>query len=83
MGGITLEVFSQSVAYREILGQGLLEGREEGRLEGREEGELDLTLRQPRRRRGDLRPGQEARVRPSSGAPGGSGGSFARLQGRQ
>ena len=55
MGGITLEDFSQSVAYREIFGQ--------GRLEGRQEGELDLTLRQLRRRCGLLDPDHEAGIR--------------------
>ena len=55
MGGITLEDFSQSVAYREIFGQ--------GRQEGRQEGEMELTLRQLRRRCGDLRPEQEASIR--------------------
>jgi predicted transposase YdaD len=55
MGGITLEDFTQSVAYQEIFGQ--------GRLEGRLEGELDLTLRQLRRRCGDLSPDLESRIR--------------------
>ncbi len=67
MGGITLEDFSQSVAYKEIFGQGRLEGRQEGREEGRQEGrhrgELDLTLRQLRRRCGNLGPDQESLVR--------------------
>jgi hypothetical protein len=36
MSGITLEDFSQSVAYREIFGQGHLEGKQEGRQEGRQ-----------------------------------------------
>jgi predicted transposase YdaD len=67
MGGITLEEFTQSVAYKEIFGQGRLEGQREGRQEGmragRQEGELDLALRQLRRRCGDLTPEQVARVR--------------------
>jgi predicted transposase YdaD len=63
MGGITLEEFTQSVAYKEIFGQGRLEGQREGRQEGRQEGELDLALRQLRRRCGDLTPEQLARVR--------------------
>jgi predicted transposase YdaD len=71
MGGITLEEFTQSVAYKEIYGQGRQEGREEGRTEGRQEGrrqgrqegELDLALRQLRRRCGELTPEQVARVR--------------------
>ena len=63
MGGITLEEFTQSVAYKEIFGQGRLEGQREGLQEGRQEGELDLALRQLRRRCGDLTPEQVARVR--------------------
>jgi predicted transposase YdaD len=63
MGGITLEDFTQSVAYREIFGQGRLEGRHEGRQEGRQEGELSVALRQLRRRCGELNPQQEARIR--------------------
>ncbi len=55
MGGITLEEFTQSVAYKEIFGQ--------GRLEGRQEGECDLALRQLHRRCGALSPEQVARVR--------------------
>ncbi|MFN9938940.1 MAG: hypothetical protein ACK56I_05650, partial [bacterium] len=42
MGGITLDDFTNSVAYKEIFGRGLEEGqhngREEGRLEGLQEG---------------------------------------------
>jgi predicted transposase YdaD len=59
MGGITLEEFGQSVAYREIFGQ----GRQEGREEGREEGELDLALRLLRRRCGQLSAEQEVLIR--------------------
>jgi predicted transposase YdaD len=54
MGGITLEDFSQSAAYREIFGQ--------GRLEGRQEGEVELTLLMLRRRCGELSPEQQAQV---------------------
>jgi hypothetical protein len=54
IGDITLEEFTQSVAYKEIFGQ--------GRLEGRQEGELGLTLRQLRRRCGELGPEQVSRV---------------------
>jgi predicted transposase YdaD len=50
MGGITLEDFSQSAAYREIFGQ------------GRQEGEVELTLLMLRRRCGELSPEQQARV---------------------
>ncbi|MCX5969521.1 MAG: DUF2887 domain-containing protein [Cyanobacteria bacterium] len=55
MGGITLEDFTQSVAYLEIFGQ--------GRLEGRQEGELEMALRLLRRRCGQLSPKQEACLR--------------------
>jgi len=54
MGGITLEDFSQSAAYREIFGQ--------GRQEGRQEGEVELTLLMLRRRCGELSPEQQAQV---------------------
>ena len=67
MGGITLEDFSQSVAYQEIFGRGLEDGlqrgRREGRQEGRQEGEQELALRQLRRRCGGLSAAQEAAVR--------------------
>lgn len=67
MGGITLEDFSQSVAYREIFGLGEQRGLEEGRLEGRQEGRqaeaAALTLRQLQRRCGILTPVQDARIR--------------------
>jgi predicted transposase YdaD len=51
MGGITLEEFTQSVAYQEIYGQ------------GRQEGERDLALRQLRSRCGPLSSQQVARIR--------------------
>ena len=56
MGGITLEDFQNSVAYREIFGQGLLEGREEGR----QEGERELTRRLLQRRCGPLSDQQQS-----------------------
>ncbi|MBM5818416.1 MAG: DUF4351 domain-containing protein, partial [Cyanobacteria bacterium K_Offshore_surface_m2_239] len=59
MGGITLEEFTQSVAYKEIFGQGLQEGRQEGR----QEGELEVVLRQLQRRCGALTTEQQARLR--------------------
>ena len=55
MGGITLDDFTQSVAYREIFGR--------GRQEGWQEGELELALRLLHRRCGRLAPQQESRVR--------------------
>lgn len=39
--GITLENFTKSVAYREVLGR----GRQEDRQEGWQEDELELALR--------------------------------------
>jgi len=50
MGGISLEDFTQSLAYKEIFGQ------------GRQEGELALTLRQLRRRCGKLTSEQEGLI---------------------
>ena len=62
MGGITLEDFSQSAAYREIFGQGLQEGRLEGRQQGRQEGEVELALLMLRRRCGELSPELQLQV---------------------
>jgi predicted transposase YdaD len=59
MGGITIEDFSQSVAYREIFGL----GEERGREQGLKTGELEITLRQLRRRCGGLSASEEARIR--------------------
>jgi predicted transposase YdaD len=59
MGGITLEDFTQSVAYKEIFGLGEQRGREQGLKTG----ELEITLRQLRRRCGGLTPSQDARIR--------------------
>ena len=50
MGGITLEDFTQSVAYQEIFGQ------------GRQEGEAAVTLRQLNRRCGPLTPATTSRI---------------------
>jgi predicted transposase YdaD len=71
MGGITLEDFTQSVAYREIFGlgeergrdEGLRQGLEQGLDQGRQVGEMEITLRLLRRRCGVLTPEQEARIR--------------------
>jgi predicted transposase YdaD len=66
MGGITLDDFTSSVAYKEIFGLGLeegqLRGRQEGRQEGRQAEAAALTLRQLRRRCGPLTPDQQTRV---------------------
>ena len=58
MGGITVEDFSSSVAYREIFGL----GRQEGRQEGRQAEAAALTLRLLQRRCGSLNPNQQARI---------------------
>ena len=63
MGGITLEDFTQSVAYREIYGLGEERGREQGLEQGRQAGELDMALLLLRRRCGALTSEQEARIR--------------------
>ena len=71
MAGITLEDFSQSVAYKEIFGLGEQRGRELGREQGLEQGReqglktggLAITLRQLRRRCAGLTASQEARIR--------------------
>jgi Domain of unknown function (DUF4351) len=55
MGGITLDDFSQSVAYREIYGL--------GEEQGLKTGELEITLRLLRRRCGGLTASQVARIR--------------------
>ena len=58
MGGITIEDFSSSVAYREIFGL----GRQEGRQEGRQVEAAVLALRLLQRRCGALTPSQQARI---------------------
>ncbi len=63
MGGITLEDFTQSVAYREIFGLGEDQGRDNGLQQGRQAGELEMALRQLRRRCGVLTPEQETQIR--------------------
>jgi predicted transposase YdaD len=75
MGGITLEDFTQSVAYREIFGlgeqrgweqgleQGLERGLEQGRQKGLQSSELDIALRLLRLRCGGLPADQDAQIR--------------------
>ncbi|MFM7393413.1 MAG: DUF2887 domain-containing protein [Cyanobium sp.] len=58
MGSITIDKFTQSVAYQEIFGQGRLEGRQEGV----QEGETAVTLRLLNRRCGPLNPETTARI---------------------
>jgi predicted transposase YdaD len=70
MGGITLDDFTSSVAYKEIYGHGLEEGEHRGFLKGRQEGREEglqaeaasLTLRQLQRRCGPLSTDQQTRI---------------------
>jgi predicted transposase YdaD len=61
MGGITLDDFTNSVAYKEIFGRGLEEGRQ-GREEGRQAEAAAMTLRQLKRRCGSLTQDQQTLV---------------------
>ena len=58
MGGITVDDFSSSVAYREIFGLGLQEGQQKGR----QAEAAALTLRLLQRRCGSLQPNQQALI---------------------
>ena len=74
MGGITLDDFTSSVAYKEIFGRGLEEGHQQGRQEGRQQGRQEgrqegrqaeavaMTLRQLQRRCGPLPSAQQTRI---------------------
>jgi hypothetical protein len=76
MGGITLEDFTESVAYREIFGLG--EAR--GVALGQAQGEAKVTLRQLSRRCGPLSAQQESLIRqPTAPAAGVLGRSPARF----
>ena len=54
MGGLTLDDFTQSVAYKQIFEHGELQGRQEGRQEGRQQEACALLCRQLERRFGSL-----------------------------
>ncbi|MFN7677371.1 MAG: DUF2887 domain-containing protein [Cyanobacteriota bacterium] len=66
MGGITLEDFSNSVAYKEIFGRGLevgqQQGRQQGRIEGRQTEAAAMILRLLKRRFGSLSPDQQNHI---------------------
>jgi predicted transposase YdaD len=66
MGGITVDDFTNSVAYKEIFGRGLEEGQQRGRLEGRLEGRqaeaAAMTQRLLQRRFGALATEQQRRL---------------------
>jgi len=71
MGGITLDDFTQSVAYREIFGRGEARGVAPGEARGialgeargQAQGEAKVTLRQLSRRCGPLSAEQESLIR--------------------
>ena len=58
MGGITLDDFTSSVAYKEIFGRGL----EEGQQQGRQAEAAAMTLRLLQRRCGPLPSDQQQRI---------------------
>jgi predicted transposase YdaD len=63
MGGITLDDFTQSVAYREIFGRGEARGVALGEARGQAQGEAKVTLRLLSRRCGPLNAEQESLIR--------------------
>jgi predicted transposase YdaD len=67
MGGITLDDFTQSVAYREIFGRGEASGEALGEARGvalgQVQGEAKVTLRLLSRRCGPLSAEQESVIR--------------------
>ena len=62
MGGITVDDFTSSVAYREIFGHGEQKGRQEGRQEGRQTEASAISLRLLAHRFGALTASQQARI---------------------
>ena len=62
MGGITLDDFTNSVAYKEIFGRGLEEGQQQCREEGRQAEAAAMTLRQLQRRCGPLSTEQQLQI---------------------
>jgi len=58
MGGITLDDFTRSVAYKEIFGRGL----EEGQQQGRQAEATFMILRQLQRNCGPLSPDQQTQI---------------------
>ena len=63
MGGITLDDFTQSIAYREIFGWGEAQGEARGVALGQFQGEAKVTLRLLSRRCGPLSAEQESVIR--------------------
>jgi len=62
MGGITIDDFTSSVAYREIFGLGRQEGEQKGEQKGRQAEAAAISLRLLEHRLGVLTPSQQARI---------------------
>jgi len=62
MGGITVDDFTSSVAYREIFGLGRQEGEQKGEQKGRQAEAAAISLRLLEHRLGALTPSQQARI---------------------
>jgi predicted transposase YdaD len=62
MGGITVDDFTSSVAYREIFGLGHQQGEQEGEQKGRQTEAVALTLRLLGHRCGALTTSQQTRI---------------------
>ncbi len=62
MGGITVDDFTSSVAYREIFGLGHQQGEQKGEQKGRQAEAAAISLRLLAHRCGALTPSQQARI---------------------
>ena len=62
MGGLTLDDFTSSRAYREIFREGEAAGEARGEARGKARGEASVTLRQLNRRCGPLSPTTTTRI---------------------
>jgi predicted transposase YdaD len=62
MGGITVDDFTSSVAYREIFGLGYQQGEKKGLQEGRQTEAVGISLRLLEHRCGSLTPNQQTRI---------------------
>jgi predicted transposase YdaD len=62
MGGITVDDFTSSVAYREIFGLGQQEGEQKGEQKGRQAEAAAISLRLLGHRCGALTPSQQSRI---------------------
>jgi predicted transposase YdaD len=62
MGGITVDDFTSSVAYREIFGLGHQQGEQKGEQKGRQAEAAAISLRLLAHRFGALTPSQQSRI---------------------